>query len=157
MHKQGVVVSFNSDDGELARHLNQEAAKAIKYGGVPREEALKFVTLNPAKQLRVDQLVGSLETGKHADFVVWNGDPLSNFTRCEQTWVDGRRYFDRDDDDQMQQQALQQRNTLIQKILQSGEDMRKIGEHDFDPAALWPRHDEFCHHFNHQDDAKVRE
>ena len=157
MHKQGVVVSFNSDDGELARHLNQEAAKAIKYGGVPREEALKFVTLNPAKQLRVDQLVGSLETGKHADFVVWNGDPLSNFTRCEQTWVDGRRYFDRDDDDQMQQQALQQRNTLIQKILQSGEDMRKVGEHDFDPAALWPRHDEFCHHFNHQDDAKVRE
>ncbi|MEJ7594019.1 MAG: amidohydrolase family protein [Planctomycetaceae bacterium] len=154
MHKQGVVVSFNSDDGELARHLNQEAAKAIKYGGVPREEALKFVTLNPARQLRIEHLVGSLEPGKHADFVVWNGDPLSNFTRCEQTWIDGRRYFHRDEDAQMQAQSLQKRNTLIQKILSSREEMRKVGEHDSDPAALWPRYDEFCHHFNHQNDTK---
>ncbi|MGV2340592.1 MAG UNVERIFIED_CONTAM: amidohydrolase family protein [Planctomycetaceae bacterium] len=82
-------MSFNSDDGELARHLNQEAAKAVRYGGLPREEALKFVTLNPARQLRVDHLVGSLEPGKHADFVIWNGDPLSNLSRCEQTWIDG--------------------------------------------------------------------
>ena len=154
MHNQGVVVSFNSDDGELARHLNQEAAKAIKYGGVPREEALKFVTLNPARQLRVDHLVGSLEPGKHADFVVWNGDPLSNFTRCEQTWIDGRRYFHRDEDAQMQEQSRQKRNTLIQKILSSGEEMQKVGERDSDPAALWPRYDEFCHHFNRQDDTK---
>ena len=154
MHNQGVVVSFNSDDGELARHLNQEAAKAIKYGGVPREEALKFVTLNPARQLRIEHLVGSLEPGKHADFVVWNGDPLSNFTRCEQTWIDGRRYFHRDEDAQMQAQSLQKRNTLIQKILSSREEMKKIGERDFDPAGLWPRYDEFCHHFNHQNDAK---
>ncbi len=158
MHKQGVVVSFNSDDGELARHLNQEAAKAIKYGGVPREEALKFVTLNPAKQLRIDHLVGSLESGKQADFVVWNGDPMSNFTRCEQTWVDGRRYFHRDEDSQMQQESQQKRNTLIQKILSSGEDMRAVGERDFDPAALWPRRDEFCHHFgSHQDDTVLQE
>ena len=157
MHNQGIVVSFNSDDGELARHLNQEAAKAIKYGGVPREEALKFVTLNPAKQLRIDHLVGSLEPGKHADFVVWNGDPLSNFTRCEQSWIDGRRYFHRDDDDQMQQESLKKRNTLIQKVLSSGEEMRSVGERDFDPAALWPRYDEFCHHFSHQDDAKIQE
>ena len=154
MHKQGVVVSFNSDDGELARHLNQEAAKAIKYGGVPREEALKFVTLNPARQLRIEHLVGSLEPDKHADFVVWNGDPLSNFTRCEQTWIDGRRYFHRDEDAEMQAQSLQKRNTLIQKILSSSEEMRKIGERDFDPAALWPRYDEFCHHFSHQDNKK---
>ncbi len=154
MHNQGIVVSFNSDDGELARHLNQEAAKAIKYGGVSREEALKFVTLNPARQLRVEHLVGSLEPGKHADFVVWNGDPLSNFTRCEQTWIDGRRYFHRDEDAQMQEQSRQKRNTLIQKILSSGEEMQKVGERDSDPAALWPRYDEFCHHFNRQDDTK---
>jgi len=154
MHNQGVVVSFNSDDGELARHLNQEAAKAIKYGGVPREEALKFVTLNPARQLRIEHLVGSLEPGKHADFVVWNGDPLSNFTRCEQTWIDGRRYFQRDEDAQMQTLSLQKRNTLIQKILSSREEMRKVGERDFDPAALWPRYDEFCRHFNHQNGTK---
>ena len=76
MHRAGIVVSFNSDDAELGRHLNHEAAKAVKYGGVPPEEALKFVTLNPAKQLRIDRWVGSLEAGKHADFVVWSGDPL---------------------------------------------------------------------------------
>ena len=157
MHRQGVVVSFNSDDGELARHLNQEAAKAIKYGGVPREEALKFVTLNPAKQLRIDHLVGSLEANKHADFVIWNGDPLSNFSRCEQTWIDGRRYFSRDDDDRMQKESLEKRNTLIQKILESGEDMREPGERDSDPAALWPRQDEFCHHFSHQRALKAQE
>ncbi len=154
MHNQGVVVSFNSDDNELARHLNQEAAKAIKYGGVPREEALKFVTLNPARQLRIEHLVGSLEPGKHADFVVWNGDPLSNFTRCEQTWIDGRRYFSRDDDDQMQEQALEKRNTLIQKILKCGEGQAKPEENDPDPAALWPRYDEFCQHFKFQNGMK---
>ena len=150
MHKQGVVVSFNSDDGELARHLNQEAAKAVKYGGVPREEALKFVTLNPAKQLRIDHLVGSIEVGKQADFVIWNGDPLSNFSRCEQTWIDGRCYFHRDEDDRMQRESFERRNVLIQKILESGEDMHEAGERDTDPAELWPRTDEFCHHFRHQ-------
>ena len=67
MHNEGVVVSFNSDDRELARHLNTEAAKATKYGEIPEQEALKFVTLNPAKQLRIDHLVGSLEVGKQAD------------------------------------------------------------------------------------------
>jgi N-acetylglucosamine-6-phosphate deacetylase len=70
MHNAGVVVSFNSDDAELARHLNHEAAKAVKYGGLSPEEALKFVTLNPAKQLRIDQYIGSLEVGKQADFVI---------------------------------------------------------------------------------------
>ncbi len=149
MHKQGVVVSFNSDDGELARHLNQEAAKAVKYGGVDRQEALKFVTLNPAKQLRIDHLVGSIESGKHADFVIWSGDPLSNFSRCEQTWIDGRRYFHRDDDDRMQKESREKRNTLIQKILDSGEDMHEPGERDVNPSELWPRVDEYCTHFSH--------
>ena len=156
MHRQGVVVSFNSDDGELARHLNQEAAKAVKYGGVPREEALKFVTLNPAKQLRIDHLVGSLEVGKHADFVVWNGDPISNFSRCEQTWIDGRCYFHRDEDDRMQRESFERRNILIQKILESGEDMHEAGERDTDPAELWPRADEFCHHFRHQQSLRTQ-
>jgi N-acetylglucosamine-6-phosphate deacetylase len=117
MHKAGVVVSFNSDDAELATRLNQEAAKAVKYGGIPPAEALKFVTLNPAKQLRIDQHVGSLESGKHADFAVWNGPPLSNFTRCEQTWIDGALYFDRGEDEAHRQRIAEMRNTLIQKIL----------------------------------------
>ena len=150
MHQQGVVVSFNSDDGELARHLNQEAAKAVRYGGLPREEALKFVTLNPARQLRVDHLVGSLEAGKHADFVVWNGDPLSNLSRCEQTWIDGARWFHRGEDEQLRATARQQRNTLVQKILQSGEETLAPGERERNPAAEWPRQDEYCAHFRHQ-------
>lgn len=150
MHQQGVVVSFNSDDGELARHLNQEAAKAVRYGGVPREEALKFVTLNPARQLRVDHLVGSLEPGKHADFVIWNGDPLSNFTRCEQTWIDGSRWFHRGEDEQLRETARQQRNTLIQKVLKSGEETLAPGERERNPALDWPRQDEYCAHFRHQ-------
>ncbi|MDG2129674.1 MAG: amidohydrolase family protein [Fuerstiella sp.] len=152
MHRAGVVVSFNSDDAELATRLNQEAAKAVKYGGVSPAEALKFVTLNPARQLRIDQHVGSLEVGKHADLVVWNGPPLSNFSRCEQTWIDGALYFDRDEDEAHRQRIAEMRNTLIQKILTSGEKMRGVGEDDDDPSAMWPRHDEFCHAHGHGHD-----
>ncbi len=109
MHNAGVVVSFNSDDAELARRLNLEAAKAVKYGGVSPEEALKFVTLNPAKQLRIDRWVGSLEPGKDADLVVWSASPLSTYGRCEQTWIDGRRYFDREEDQQARDEAARLR------------------------------------------------
>ena len=95
MWDRGVNVGFNSDSDELARRLNTEAAKAIKYGGVPREEALKMVTLNPAKSLMIDAHVGSLEVGKDADFAIWSGEPLSPFAVCEQTFIEGRKYFDR--------------------------------------------------------------
>jgi len=117
MDKVGVVVSFNSDSGELARRLNTEAAKAVKYGGLAPEEALKFVTINPAKQLHIDRWVGSLEPGKDADFVIWNGDPLSIYTRCEQTWIDGRKYFDRREDEQMRRAIAKERARLVQKYL----------------------------------------
>jgi imidazolonepropionase-like amidohydrolase len=117
MHEAGVLVSFNSDDRELARHLNTEAAKAVKYGGVPAIEALKFVTLNPARQLRIDDRVGSLEPGKDADFVIWTAPPLSGYARVEQTWIDGRPYFDRADDARMRTAAETNRAALIQKIL----------------------------------------
>jgi len=146
MHNAGVVVSFNSDDRELARHLNQEAAKAVKYGGVPPAEALKFVTLNPARQLRIDTLVGSLEPGKHADLVVWSGPPLSNFSRCEQTWIDGRKYFDIDEDGESRRRAADVRAALVQKILDSGEKQQSPGEDDVAEEDLWPREDLFCHH-----------
>lgn len=146
MHNAGVVVSFNSDDRELARHLNQEAAKAVKYGGVSPAEALKFVTLNPAKQLRIDQYVGSIEVGKHADLALWSGPPLSNFSRCEQTWVDGRKYFDRAEDAVARKTVADMRTKLIQKILMSGESMKKPGDDDKkeDDSRLWPREDVFC-------------
>lgn len=151
MHRAGVNVSFNSDDSELARHLNHEAAKAVRYGNVSEEEALKFVTLNPAMQLRVDKYVGSIEVNKHADLVIWNGHPLSNLSRCEQTWVDGRKYFDVKDDALARKQTKQKRVTLIQKILASGEEMKTKDKSEADQAKLWPRFDENCgmsgHHY----------
>ncbi|MBI5215654.1 MAG: amidohydrolase family protein [Ignavibacteriae bacterium] len=122
MHDAGVVVSFNSDSDEQARRMNTEAAKAVKYGGVPPQDALKFVTLNPAKQLRIDNRVGSLEVGKDADFVIWSGDPLSTYSMCEQTWIDGRKYFDRDEDNMMRVENQKQRATLVQKILSAKSD-----------------------------------
>jgi imidazolonepropionase-like amidohydrolase len=117
MHGAGVVVSFNSDDDELATRLNTEAAKAVKYGGVPELEALNFVTINPAIQLGIADRVGSLEAGKDADFVVWSGDPLSTFARAEETWIDGRKYFDIATDATMRAAAEAERSRLIQKVL----------------------------------------
>jgi imidazolonepropionase-like amidohydrolase len=125
LHEAGVLVSFNSDDRELARHLNTEAAKAVKYGGVPPIEALKFVTINPARQLRIDDRVGSLEPGKEADFVLWNAPPLSGYARVEQAWIDGRRYFDREDDARARAAAETTRAALVQKILP--ERLRTLG------------------------------
>ena len=111
--KAGVVTSFNSDSDELARRLNTEAAKAVRYGGVPREEAIKFVTLNPAKQLRIDSKCGSLEPGKDADFVIWSADPLSVYARCMQTWVDGVRRFDVSTDQMMRERDAKTRTAII--------------------------------------------
>ncbi len=116
MAKRGVIVSFNSDSGELARRLNFEAAKAVKYGGLDEIEALKFVTVNPAKQLRIDNRVGSLEPGKDADFVIWSGHPFSVYTIAEQTWVDGVKEFDRQDDLARRAAADQERAALIERI-----------------------------------------
>ena len=118
MHDRGVVVSYNSDDNQQATRLNWEAAKAIRFG-ISEEEALKFVTINPAKQLRIDDKVGSLEEGKDADFVVWSGDPLSTYSKCEQTWVDGRKYFDVKEDLAMRTEIEKERAVLIQKVLAS--------------------------------------
>ena len=119
MQQVGVNVSFNSDSDELARRLNTEAAKAVKYGGLAPEEALKFVTINPARQLGIDERVGSLETGKDADFAIWSGDPLSTYTICEQTWIDGRKYFDRQTDLEMRREVRQERARIVQKYLQT--------------------------------------
>ena len=116
---------------------------------MPREEALKFVTLNPAKQLRIDPWVGSLEAGKHADFVIWSGDPLSVRSRCEETWIDGRKFFGRADDAAIRTEQASMRAALIRKIIDSGEEMQKPGDQRLEEWELWPRHDEFCHGHDH--------
>ncbi len=145
MHQQKIIVSLNSDDAELGRHMNHEAAKAVKYGGVDPASALQFVTLNPAKQLRIDKHVGSLEVGKDADFVLWSGSPLSVQSRCEQTWIDGCKYFDRDEDNQIRSRDAALHRALVQKILSSGEGSAEKSSLADDPSRLWPNHDEFCH------------
>jgi len=115
MRERGVLVSFNSDSSDLARRLNTEASKAVKFGGVPEEEALKFVTINPAKQLGIDKRVGSLEPGKDADFVVWSGNPLDTRSVVLQTWIDGKKYFDRDEAAKHAAALRQEREELIVK------------------------------------------
>jgi imidazolonepropionase-like amidohydrolase len=117
MWREGITVAFNSDDAEMARRLNQEAAKAVKYGNVPEEEALKFVTLNPAKLLHIDTRTGSLKVGKDADIVIWSDHPLSIYAKAEQTFVEGIRYFDKDRDEQLRNAMKTERARLIQKML----------------------------------------
>ena len=115
LRDRGVVVSFNSDSSELARRLYLEAAKAVKYGGTPEESALKFVTLNSAKQLRIDQWVGSLEPGKDADFAIWSKSPLEFDTVCLQTWIEGKKYFDRALETERVARLKKERDDLIAK------------------------------------------
>src|SRR6266404_3376839 len=98
MTRKGVLVSLNSDDAELMRHLNSEAGKAMKYGGISETEALAMVTLNPAKQLGIDNRVGSIEVGKDADLVIYDKNPLSNFAKVQKVLIDGAIYFDRDNE-----------------------------------------------------------
>ena len=128
MNKAGVLVSFNSDSDELARRMNMEAAKAMRYGGLSPIEALKLVTLNPAKQLRIDSFTGSIEVGKDADFAVWNGDPLSAFSRCEQTWVDGVRRYSRDEETSLQAKVVAARGALIAKATSNADDKGKSAD-----------------------------
>lgn len=145
MRNAGVLVSFNSDSDELARRMNWEAAKAVKYGNVPEQEALKFVTLNPAKQLKIEQYVGSLEPGKHADFTIWSGDPLSTYSICEQTWIEGRKYFDRAEDLKMREDVIKEREMLIQRVLAASKDGKKemgggrrpVGSHSLELSSFY--------------------
>jgi imidazolonepropionase-like amidohydrolase len=117
MYHEGVTVAINSDDAEMARRLNQEAAKTVTYGGVPEEDAWKMVTLNPAKLLRVDDKLGSVKTGKDADLVLWNANPLSVYARPEFTMIEGTVYFDRKKDEEKQKTMAVERERLIQKML----------------------------------------
>ena len=141
MAKNNVLVSFNSDDSELARRMNTEAMKAVKYGGLSEEEALNFVTINPAKQLKIDKWVGSLEEGKDADFVIWDGAPLSIYSKVLETWIEGTRYWSVDENDQLEERDKVEREKLIQKILSysttsSGKTMK--------PNSVTPRHIHNC-------------
>lgn len=116
MHRAGVLTAINSDDAEMGRRLNQEAAKTVKYGGLSEEDALKLVTLNPAKMLHLDNQMGSIKVGKSADVVLWTDHPLSVYARAEKTIIDGKVYFDLEKDAQNRKDQEAERARLIQKM-----------------------------------------
>lgn len=116
MQKAGLNVAINSDDAEMARRLNQEAAKSVKYGGLSEMEAWDMITINPAKMMHIDSKVGSIKVGKDGDLVVWSDNPLSIYARAEKTIVDGVIYFDRDKDAAMRIQNKNEKARLIQKL-----------------------------------------
>ena len=110
--KAGVVVSINSDSDERMRRLNLDAAKVEKYGGVPEEEALKMITLNPAKQLGIDKRTGSIEVGKDGDFAIWSAHPFSVYSHVERTIIEGETFFDRAKDIQKRADLAKEREEL---------------------------------------------
>ncbi|QOI97981.1 MAG: amidohydrolase family protein [Flammeovirgaceae bacterium] len=116
MNRAGVLTAINSDDAEMGRRLNQEAAKVVKYGGISEEEALKMVTLNPAKMLHLDNQMGSIKVGKSADIVLWTDHPLSVYAKPEKTIIDGKVYFDIEKDAQNNKEQEAERARLIQKL-----------------------------------------
>ncbi len=118
--QQGVLTCLHSDNAEMSRRLHQEAGKTVKYGGLDQVDALKLVTLNPAKILHLDHRIGSIEPGKDADLVLWTDNPLSIYARAKMTLVDGRVYFDEENDAEMKKIIDEERNRIIQKILKEG-------------------------------------
>jgi imidazolonepropionase-like amidohydrolase len=127
MTQKGVIVSINSDDAEEAQHLNQEAAKTMKYGGMTHEQAIKMVTINPAIQLGIDKRVGSIEKGKDADFVIYNHDPLSVYAQVQKTIIDGHTYFDRQKDLAMRADLEKEKKSLIERENKEMQQQRGAG------------------------------
>lgn len=115
--QMSITTAINSDDAEMGRRLNQEAAKSVKYGGVTEEEALKMVTLNPAKLLHIDNKVGSIKVGKDADLVLWSDNPLSIYAKAEKTIIDGLIYFDKDEDIKLRDEIQKERARIIQRMI----------------------------------------
>jgi N-acetylglucosamine-6-phosphate deacetylase len=128
LRERGVLTSYNSDSDELARRLNMEAAKAVKYGAVPPQDALAFVTSNPARQLGIAARVGSLEPGKDGDFVIWSGDPLGTATIALETWIEGAKYFDRAEDIARRAAREKERADLVAKAKKSFERARPAAD-----------------------------
>ncbi|HNQ13692.1 MAG TPA: amidohydrolase family protein [Bacteroidia bacterium] len=147
MNKMGIVTAFNSDDAEMARRLNQEAAKAVKYGNTSEEDALKFVTLNPAKLLHIDHRVGSLKEGKDADIVLWNDHPLSVYATVNQTYIDGICYYDQQRDKALQETLKLERTRLMDKMQDEKNSGAKTQSPNSEPNYLYNCNElEHCSH-----------
>ncbi|PQJ81988.1 amidohydrolase [Polaribacter glomeratus] len=117
MHNAGVTVAINSDDREMSRRLNQEAAKTVKYGGMSELEAWKMVTINPAKLLHIDNRVGSIKVGKDADVVLWSDHPMSIYAKAEKTIIEGKIFFDRNEDIKKREAITLEKSKLVTMML----------------------------------------
>ncbi len=137
MHQVGVNVAINSDDAEMARRLNQEAAKSVLYTGMSEEDALKMVTLNPARMLHVDDRVGSIKTGKDADIVLWNGHPLSVYSKPEITLVDGIPYFDLSTEAERAKRMTAERQRLVEKMILARKNGAKTAKPSYKVETFW--------------------
>lgn len=135
--RMGVVTAINSDDAEMARRLNQEAGKSVKYGALSETEALKLVTLNPAKMLHIDDKVGSIKVGKVADLVLWTDNPLSVYAKADKTIIDGQIYFDREEDMKLQEYIKAERARLIAKLLKEKQKGGKTVKHESKHQRLY--------------------
>ncbi|HEY3429752.1 MAG TPA: amidohydrolase family protein [Cyclobacteriaceae bacterium] len=131
MSKEGVVTAINSDDADMGRRLNQEAGKVVRYGDVSEEDALKMVTLNPAKLLHLDNQMGSIKVGKSADVTLWTDHPLSVYAKADKTIIEGGVYFDLEKDQQLRKEVREERARLIRKML----DVKKEGSATQKPAG----------------------
>ena len=151
MYHEGVTVAINSDDAEMARRLNQEAAKTVVFGGVPEEEAWKMVTSNPAKLLHVDNKLGSMKPGKDADLVLWNTHPLSIYARPEFTMIEGAVYFDRKEDVAKQTKVAAERERLIQKMLSDKTDGKPTQKAPMTQPRMWHCEDIIGIHAEHEE------
>jgi len=135
-HDKGVLTALNSDSANTIRRLNEEAGKMVMYCGMDQVEALKMVTINPAKLLMIDRRVGSLREGKDADFVIWTGNPLSMSSRVEQTWIEGTNYFDIERDAMMRERDAAEKSALLEKVA-SSKDKRGGAPPEASEAETW--------------------
>ncbi|WP_051203795.1 amidohydrolase family protein [Hugenholtzia roseola] len=143
MYKAGVLTSINSDDAEMGRRLNQEAAKVVKYSDIPKMEAWKMVTLNPAKMLRLEKQMGSIAVGKDADLVLWSAEPLSVYAKVEKTFIEGALYFDLEGDQLLRKAIDAERNRLIKKMR-----LEKQGGADTQPFRFKPHKQYDCEEYH---------
>jgi imidazolonepropionase-like amidohydrolase len=143
MHHKGIVTSINSDSADLARRLYQEAAKTIKYGLLTDEEALQFITLNPAKQIKMDKRIGSIDVGKDADLAIFNGNPFSIYSRVEMTLIEGEIYFDRKEDLKRREMIAKEKKELIEKERRMApQDQQRQPMPQIPPTVSGPRDDQ---------------
>jgi len=133
--RAGVVTAINSDDAEMGRRLNQEAGKMVKYGGLTEVQALKLVTLNPAIMLHLDKQVGTIEAGKVADLVLWTDHPLSIYAKSRYTIIDGKIYFDFEEDEKLKEYNRKEKARLLAKMLAE----KKKGGATVKPQPKTPR------------------